>query len=697
MVSKSKIILFFLLVFILQSFLLIYFNRNSFFNAYNLGYWKDRFEHSQWSLPLSNRIIGDDGLFSYIGYTLAKGEDPSKNNPETQPVGKYLIGFSLIIFNNPIYYSLLMGALSLILFFLLCERLFKNTINSLFATLILFLDPLFFSQFWKAWIDISQLFFLLLSILAITYLKKSEKRILFFAALSGISLGLFTQVKLPILLPILFTIETIIFVKNNLKKEYFIYLISFFVGIFIPYTQYFLLGNSLIDFIRLQKYIFSFYYKSQLISHFGAIWHSLILGNFINISGGGITRVSEWWILWPVSFFVSLFAFLNLLIKKDKNNFLKGLGFFTFLSLIIFGLIPSYPRYLLILIPFLYILFVYFIDKFVMDKYKTFLYIIIIFYGIVNSYIFLLPKPDPLINNFYYNFSHMYFQDIYEENILNDRTNFTIDEFRRISMNTLINAEVKNIEIKELDRNTPSNSNNAWIKVEINYKTLNLGSFSEGKTIHLVKQGSEWKIDWDWNILLNNFSPEYVVRTKLDIGKRGSILEDGKIIAKDTQSYLISVNPEKIDLKRENEMLKKISSLSGIVPVRLQNAYLENTLPGEYTPLVTLSRLISEKEKSELSSFPGVILTYYQSRIYDSENINSTSLKNTFFNECCTWIYSSNNYHGVSGAEKIFDEKLSGFSGGKIEILDNNNILIRTILEKQSKNGQDVESSFIVK
>jgi hypothetical protein len=692
-VGKNKFVLLFLITFFVQFILIIYFNRNSFFNAYNLGYWKDRFEHSQWQLPLSNRIIGDDGLFSYVGYTLTRGEDPSKNNPETQPVAKYLIGFSIILFNNPVYYSLIMGFSSLILFFLLCERLFKNKVNSLFATLILFLDPLFFSQFWKAWVDIAQLFFLLLSLLAITYLKKSEKRIVLFSILSGVSLGLFTQVKLPIIFPILLIIESFVFIKNKLIKEYFIYLISFLVGVFIPYIQYFLLGNSLLDFIRFQKYIASFYYKSQLVNHFGAIWQSLVLGNFINISGGGLTRVLEWWLLWPVSFFISLFTFLYLLVKKDKNSFLKGLGFFVFVSLLIFGLIPSYPRYLVILIPFFYIFFVFFIDKFINNKYKLFLYVIIVMYGIINSFIFLFPKPDSLINNFYHNFSHMYFQDIYEENILSNNTNLTINEFRQISMSAMKSAQVENIEIKELERNIPLDSNKAWVKVRINYKTLNLGSFSEEKTINLIKYGSEWKINWDWGIVLNNFLPGNVVITTLDVGKRGSIIKNGKILAKDTSSYLISVNPEEIDLKKENIMLKKISSLSGIVPVRLQNAYLENVLPGEYVPLVTLSETISDNEIKELLAFSGVKLTSYQSRLYNPEELSRQSIKNTFYNECCTRIYSSYNFHGVDGLEKQFDEKLSGFNGGKIEIMDKNRSLIRTIIKKPYKNGQDVSLS----
>ncbi len=691
--GKRFFTLFFLVIFLSQIFQTFYFNRNYFLEKYDVSYWKDRFEHSQWQLPLSNRIIGDDGLFSYMGYRLLNGDDPSRNNPETQPVGKYLIGFSILLFNNSIYYSLVMGFLSLILFFLLCERVLKSKINSLFATLILFLDPLFFSQFWKAWVDIAQLFFLLLSFLAVSYLKKGEKRLILFALVAGISLGFFTQIKLPILFPILFIIESFIFVRNKLKKEYIIYLIGFLTGVFFPYTQYFLLGHSLLDFIRFQKYIVSFYYKSQLVNHLGAIWQSLVVGSFINISGDGFTRVLEWWLLWPVSFIVSIFTFFHLLVKKDKNIILKVIGFFVFFSLLIFGLIPSYPRYLVIIIPFLYIFFVFFIDKFINNKYKPLLYVIIVFYGLINSFLFLFPKPDTVINNFYHNLSNMYFQDIYQENILNKNVNFSINEFRQISVSTMRNAQVEQIEIRELERSIPLDSNKGFIKVRVNYKTLNLGSFSEEKTIKLIKNGSEWKIDWDWDIILNKFYPGDIVKTTIDIGRRGSIVKNGEVLAKDTLGYLVSVNPEKIDLKKENLMLEQISNLSGMVAVRLQNAYLENVLPGEYVPLVTLSKSISEKEKSELLPFPGLKLTPYQSRIYDSEKLNSLSIQNTFYSKCCTRIYSSYNFHGISGVERELDQKLFGYSGGKIEILDKNENLIRTIIKKPYKNGQDVSLS----
>src|SRR5687767_7985210 len=101
-----KIFFFFLsFIFIFQLFQLIYFNQSYFFSSYDVSYWKDRFEHSQWAMPLSKRIIGDDGLFSYVGYTLALGADPTRVNPETLPVSKYFIGFFIAYFQNPALYA----------------------------------------------------------------------------------------------------------------------------------------------------------------------------------------------------------------------------------------------------------------------------------------------------------------------------------------------------------------------------------------------------------------------------------------------------------------------------------------------------------------------------------------------------------------------------------------------------------------
>lgn len=693
MKGKRFFTLFLLVIFLSQIFQTFYFNRNYFSEKYDVSYWKDRFEHSQWQLPLSNRIIGDDGLFSYIGYTMAKGADPSKNNPETQPVGKYLIGFSILIFKNPVYYSLIMGFLSLLIFYFLARNLFKNNLSSFFATLLLFLDPLFFSQFWNSWVDISQLFFLLVNILFLVYLSPKNKHNKLYSVICGLSLGFFVQSKLPVLLPIIFILELLYFFKNKYIKNYLFYLFGFALGVLIPYVQYFLLGHSILDFIKLQKYIIVFYKKSEIVTHVWAIWQTLVLGIFPNISSIGVIKVMEWSILWPISLVISIYAFYN--IFKDKNKyFWKSLSIFTLLGLLIFGLIPSYPRYLLLIIPFLYLFVAYAININFNKIITNFFIVLFLFYGLINSFLFLIPKPDMVLNDFYYNLSNQFFQDIYIQDVSSKSIGISKDKFRLISQKAFEDGQIKNIKITEIQRKINNLSSSGYVKLLVEYKTLNLGAFSENKVINLTKENSRWKIVWNWDLVLNKFKPGYAIKTSVITGKRGNIIDsDNKILASDQMGYLISVNPQLINTKKEQSMLLFIGSLVNVTPVRLQNVYLENSIPGEYVPVATTFTSINDNQKQALLEFKGLQLSSYASRLYDTSKISSLSIKNLFYDECCSRIYSSFNYHGISGPEKDFDDKLSGYDGGETDIISQTGSIIRAIVKKEAKNGQNVKLS----
>lgn len=690
---KKFVIIFCLSVIIFQFIQIIYFQRGKFIERYDVEYWKDRFEHSQWVLPLSKRIVGDDGLFAYIGYDLINGGSITGFDSEVPPLGKYFIGLSVRIFHNPLYYSIFFGLGSLILFYIIGVKVLKNKVNSLLAVSVLFLDPLFFSQFWQSTLDICQLFFLLVHVLFLTYLintkKYISKRCIFYAFMSGLALGFFAQVKYPILLPLILIIESVFFILKGKKKEYFLYLIGIGLAILMVNIKFFLDGNSIIDFFKFQKYILSFYLKSQLTVHKEAIWKILFLGKFPAISTGELININEWWIMWPIISVIGLLASILFVFKKTISFVWRGFGLFILGSLFILTVIPSYPRYLIIILPFLYLVAIKFMQPF-LNKKKLILYLMLLLFGIANSFFFLLPKPEGYLNGFYYNFSHLYFYDIYQENILDTGVlGLTRSKFEHIINKTYTDAGIKAIEVKELSRNIPIFASNEEARIKLTYKTQDLGGFFEEKIIKLVQKDGKWKIKWDWNLVLNGFSPGLIVQTETVLGKRGSIISPGgEILAQDYRSYLVSVNPEEINLKRENEMLDIISLIGDVKPPHLQNAYLENSLPGTYTSLVSLFYPLDQETKAKLLSFPGVKLTSYTSRLYNS--IDRLTVMNTLYEECCTRIYSSYNYHGIKGIEKKYDSILWGYSGGKILIKDNKGTIIKVVFEKNKKDGQDV-------
>lgn len=689
--SKSLVIFCFLIIFA-QATLVIFFERSYFLTRYDVPYWKDRYEHSQYQLPLSKRIIGDDGLFAYAGYRLIKGDNPFSINVDKPPVGKYLIGFSILLFQNPAYYALFLGIGSLYIFFLIAKFLLKNSSTALIATTILFLDPLFLTQFWKAWLDIAQLFFLLVNFFLILKITDSNKKQrLLFILLAGLALGLFIETKPPILFPIIFILETIFLLSKKFKKGYLFFILGIITGVLTPYIVYFQLGFGLIDLVKVHKYMTSIYLKSQLIVHKDAIWQTLFFGRFPEVTTGSPTVVSEWSVLWPIIAICAIAMSIFFLFRQNTSIVFKGLAIFLVVTLFIYTLIPSYPRYLVIILPFFYLFLAKGLEQFVNLNLRNFFFVTILLYGVINTFFSLLPKPDLILNNFYYNFSHQYFQDIYQEDLTKENQLLTSREkFRFITQNGLGEATVKAIEIKEKERDIPQFGNKGRTRLEVIYRTQDLGLFSEEKRVDLIKENEQWKVKWNWDFILNKFLPDYVIDRKIILGKRGSILtSDGKILAEDKIGSLISINPGKIDVKKEQEMLKMLEKYNfNRGGVELQNAYLENPIPGEYISILTPNIVLTTEEKRKILTYPGIVLSDYPTRVYNG--LDPKIIKNTEFNECCTRIYSSYSYHGIRGVENDYDKVLAGYSGGEITIKDKTGKIIRSVIKKNPKDGKDI-------
>jgi len=692
---KKFVILFIIFIFFAQLSQVIYFNKSFFIKEYDINYWKDRYEHSQYTLPLSKRIIGDEGLFAYAGYRLVQGDKPFSINVDKPPFGKYLIGFSILAFKNPAYYAFLFGIGCLIIFYAISINLFKDKIFALGITTILFVDPLFFTQFWKPWLDISQLFFLFLNVFFVIKILSGKNSNIILSILAGLALGFFAEIKPPILFPIIFILEILFLLLRKHFKECLLFIIGIIFGVFIPYYIYFKEGLGILEILKFHKFMTSFYLQSQIVTHKLAIWQTLLTGNFPDISTGLLDKVSEWWILWPIITIMGIIQTVYILIKKNKLLIWKGISIYLLLTLLIYTFIPSYPRYLIIVLPFLYLLSANFLNQIKNINIKTILILLLILLGFLYSFFYNQPNLNSTIKVFYYSFSHQYFQDIFQENLAErGKPSMTRDKFRFLTQESLKNATIKAIEIKELSRNISPLRQKGTISFEVKYTTQDLGQFTQKKIARIVKEDEQWKIIWDWNLILDGFSEDYKIETKIIPGKRGSIIDDsGNVLVADERGYLISVNPEKINLVKEQEMLKLLSRLSKINPVVLQNAYLENVVPGTYAPLFTLYLPLSSVLQNKLLIFPGIKIEPHNARIYSSDIMDSNSIKNTIYEECCTRIYSAYNYHGVSGIEKKYDSILWGHSGGTIEIKDKNGKTVKNVLSVDRIDGDTVKLS----
>ncbi|HEV2339163.1 MAG TPA: glycosyltransferase family 39 protein [Patescibacteria group bacterium] len=684
LLKSEKIASFVLSLFILlQLGQIIFSQRSLLFSKYDGLYWKDRVEHSQWVLPLSQRTVGDDGLFAYVGYTLVHGADPSQFNPETGPLGKYLLGFSILLFGNPYYATLFLGIGSIILLFLIGKTVSGKSMVGLFATFLLASDPLFASQLVSSSLDIMQVFFLLLSIW--TFLK-SLSASQYFSLLSGISLGLFSTIKFPILSPILFFLFAFAYYKKHKLFPFLLLCLGCITGFLFPYGRYFALGYSIKDFLKLQKYIIAFYAKSHLPVHHKALFDIFFLGKFPDISNGVLTVIQEWWIIWPISIIVSIFGMINIWITHH-SLVKKMLTLYVIAAIFLFLFIPVYTRYILLVLPFLYFFTAQYITKGI-EKWRVMVISSLYIVGIgffVYLHSFLTPSVQPVLSYFLYNMSHGYFQDVYMEDIDNNQHLPNRSVFRLIAQKAYEEGQIQSVSFHQTGETQAHDS--LIVSGVMTYATRNLGSFQEKKTIRFQKTDNVWKVIWDWNDLLNSFQPGDILIARVTFGKRGSVTDKtGNILVQDIDGYEVLIDPQKYSRQKEIHMLLYLSNLSGIEKEHIQNAYLENPYPGQVIPLFTSFYLWNEATKSAILSFQGLSVIPYPSRVY-TQSI-PVDVMNT--NECCTAIYSSTTYQGVNGFEKQYQSRLHGSDGGSLILIDKKGNTARTILKKQAHDGENI-------
>ncbi|MBD3279770.1 MAG: hypothetical protein GF390_03595, partial [Candidatus Pacebacteria bacterium] len=120
------------LVFILSLLIIIsltgYFSRWIFISKFAAPYLLDFFDHSQWQIALSNRIMSDNELYQVAALKFLQTGQLFTVNPEVPPLGKYLYALAIKLFNQPYYASVFSYLVTIIIFYFLAKQVLqKNT------------------------------------------------------------------------------------------------------------------------------------------------------------------------------------------------------------------------------------------------------------------------------------------------------------------------------------------------------------------------------------------------------------------------------------------------------------------------------------------------------------------------------------------------------------------------------------------
>lgn len=340
------------------------------------NYWQDfqglkrEYLDSQYVNKHPKGWIPDEAVNSYAAGAYIKGTSPVLIGPDTPPLGRYLIGLSALIFQNGNIIILFFALLSLVMLYLIGKQVYTYSLTSFLPVLFFSFEPIFKNQLvYVPLLDIIQLGFLLLFFYFFNKaIFKNGRFNLKYSIAANVFLGCFIATKFYAtgitIVAAAFFILILHRKWQNLKTFFLttpfavIVLLCSYLGVF-SYKMY-----SLSSFIGIQKYIY-LYHKSQLIYPF-SIW-PLILFNKWHVWWGSVPFISDpqWSVSWPAVTCLSFITIIFYLIRKIKHQ--ENIEIFMCWVIFYFGFFSFgeiTTRYFVILIPILYFIAFYGLEKF---------------------------------------------------------------------------------------------------------------------------------------------------------------------------------------------------------------------------------------------------------------------------------------------------------------------------------------------
>lgn len=359
------------LVFIsIRPLVLLYQQRETFFyKGYLQQYnsFRSAYYTSQYVQKKNPGIIPDQTFEAFAAGAFLKGMNPILINHDQPPMGRYILSLSIFLFDNVNTIMIPLLLLSLLGIFLISKIILKSTLVSLVPIAIFINEPLFLNKLTTSpLLEPIQLPFIIFSlyffIQAIT--KKNYKKWLI---LTSIMLGFVISTRFFILgLFLLLSMGVFFLIERKKYKKGIVFLMTLpivLLVLLLSYTRTIQSGESILHVIGIQKYIY-YYHKSQLTLPF-SFWDLLIFNKWHTWWGNRtITSDEQWILVWPITTFMAFLFILLSLFKKilisdaEKIIFAWIVMYSVFLSM---GIVST--RYLIPLLPFLYIITVDFLIK----------------------------------------------------------------------------------------------------------------------------------------------------------------------------------------------------------------------------------------------------------------------------------------------------------------------------------------------
>ena len=291
--------------------------------------------------------IDDGTLYIYAAEAYFKGEDPTTINFEHPPLGKYVYGLSLWLFNRVLVINILLYMIVLFLFAQLLKVLQFSPVFILVAVAYLALGSSLGNHLRMALLDTQILIWSLSFFLALFMKKESWQKYLILGLLLG---GL---ISTKYFFPIAFVYISLLVIWAWLHKSVYKISLSLITSLVVYlgcYWQYFNHAHSIFEFVKFEWYRFRWWTGNRTIPKF-IILQTIMFGKFPMWweTTKKFQTDGDWNISWPILFVTHLISLLKQ--KFSAQQIIILLYALGLLMIYLFGS-AVYGRYLLQLIPF---------------------------------------------------------------------------------------------------------------------------------------------------------------------------------------------------------------------------------------------------------------------------------------------------------------------------------------------------------
>jgi penicillin-binding protein 2 len=307
------------------------------------------------------------------------------------------------------------------------------------------------------------------------------------------------------------------------------------------------------------------------------------------------------------------------------------------------------------------------------------------------------PSPDEVAAGFFQAWQQGQYDGMYELLSETARATTPRDLFVRRYANIHAGIGETALSVRQVGSTLlQSDAGTARVPFQVTRSVAIFGDLTEQNELPLSRQADgTWRIDWQPSLIFTELTAATSVRVTPDTPTRGRILDrTGRPLADNGSVVTIGVVPGQV--RDEAQMLAVLSDTLGLPPESIKPRY-QNGQPDWFMPIA--SRPDSDKAglQEKLGSVAGVQLHDTPARVYPSGEAaahlvgyvghpTADDLK-----RLASAGYDDADWLGLSGLEATFEQQLAGQKGGRLAIADAAGKVVRTIAEKASVPGADLQ------